>query len=50
VINRIELDAGERQINEPPITEGVMQHRLGLEVQGVRCTDNVDDGNMLREG
>jgi len=41
---------GERGIYEPPITKGVMQHGLGLEVQGTRCTYDMDDRDMLGEG
>ena len=45
-----ERDVGGRRIYEPPITEGVVQHGLGLEVQGARCTDDMDDGDMLGKG
>jgi len=36
--------------DSPSITKGVVQHGLGLELQGVWCTDDVDDGDMLGEG
>jgi hypothetical protein len=44
------MDANGRQIYEPSITKGVVQHGLGLELQGVWCTDDVDDGDMFGKG
>ena len=43
-------DAEECQIYGPSVAKGVVQHGLGLELQGVWCTDDVDDRDMLGEG
>ena len=43
-------DADGRGICEPSITKRVMQHGLGLEMQGTRCTHDMDNRDMLGEG
>ena len=43
-------DVNGSQIYEPSITERVVQHGLGLELQRIRRTDDVDNGDMFGKG
>lgn len=44
------MDIDKCQIHEPPITKGMVQHGLGLELQRIWCAGDVDDRDVLGEG